>query len=197
MDVDKPPDPPSTTATPLDDSMDVDNAAPSSSSMSSGEKRKGPDTRMVTLGPETKRSKLESLVEHLFSEKVVTRTQHNLINLYWLMHRTQKVPLEFPMSWQAPDNHYAMAQWDIYMSRVFNEVKQKRVTHNHLFSWPGKQYEAVFADLMYGEVYKVDDDSENIAEGDIYSGHSSRSRMPPKSSNLWTPAASAKCASTR
>ena len=65
---------------------------------------------MVTIGAEAKKSKLENLVEHLFSEKVVNRTQRNLINLYWLMRRTQKVPLKFPSIWQAHDNRFAMAQ---------------------------------------------------------------------------------------
>ena len=124
---------------------------------------------MVTIGPEAKKSKLENLVEYLFSEKVVSQTQHNLINLYWLMRRTQKVPLDFPSSWQAPDNHFAMAQWDIYMSRTFAEVKKEFVTHNHLFVWPGKHQETVFADLLYGEVYKTDDDVDNIAEDEVYS----------------------------
>ena len=149
-------------------SMDVDSSADPGSSTVSGEKRKGPESRMITIGPEAKKSKLENLVEYLFSEKVICRTQHNLINLYWLMRRTQKVPLEFPLSWQAPDNHCAMAQWDIYMSRVFADVKKKYVTHNNLFVWPGKHQETVFADLLRGETYKVDSEADNIAEGEVY-----------------------------
>ena len=155
-------------ATPENEAMDIDKATVAPTSLSSGEKRKGPETRMVTIGPEAKKSKLENLVEYLFSEKVVNRTQRNLINLYRLMHRTQKVPLGFPSMWQAPDNHFAMAQWDIYMSRVFSEVKKKHVTTNHLFVWPSKRHEEVFADLLYGEVYKTDDDVDNIAEDEVY-----------------------------
>ena len=70
--------------------------------------------------------------------------------------------------WQAADNHFAMAQWDIYMSRVFSEVKKKHVTTNHLFVWLSKHHEEVFADLLYGEVYKTDDDVDNIAEDEVY-----------------------------
>ena len=168
MEVDSSARPSSPIRSSADNSMDVDIEAVAPSSTSSGEKRKGPETRMVTLGPEAKKSKLENLVNYLYSEKVVNRTQHNLINLYWLMHRTQKVPLEFPSSWQAPDNHFAMAQWDIYMSRVFEKSKKEFVTHNHLFVWPGKCQETVFADLLHGEVYKTDDDVDNIAEDEVY-----------------------------
>ena len=167
MDVDEPPNP-TTRSTSPSVSMDVDGSADPRPSTVSGEKRKGPESRMITIGPEAKKSKLENLVEYLFSERVICRTQHNLINLYWLMHRTQRVPLESPLSWQAHDNHYAMAQWDIYMSRVFTDVKKKYVTHNHLFVWPGKHQETVFADLLYGETYKVDSEADNIAEGEIY-----------------------------
>ena len=148
MEVDPSSRPSSPIRSSTDNSMDVDTEAVAPSSTSSAEKRKGPETRMVTLGPEAKKSKLENLVEYLYSEKVVNRTQHNLINLYWLMHRTQKVPLEFPSSWQSPDNHFAMAQWGIYMSRVFEKSKREFVTHNHLFVWPGKCQETVFADLL-------------------------------------------------
>ena len=168
MEVETADKPSSPSCSPADEPMDVDRATAASPSLSSGEKRKGPETRMGTIGPEAKKSKLENLVEYLFSEKVVNRTQHNLINLYWLMHRTQKVPLDFPSSWQAPDNHFAMAQWDIYMSRTFLEVKKEFVTHHHLFVWPGKHQETVFADLLYGEVYKTDDDVDNIAEDEVY-----------------------------
>ena len=61
-------------------------------------KRKGPDTRTVVLGPETKKSRLEALVGYLYSEKVFTRTQHNMINLYWIMHWTQKIPTDLALS---------------------------------------------------------------------------------------------------
>ena len=54
------------------------------------------------------------------------------------------------------------------MSRVFAEVKKEYVTHNHLFVWPGKHQETVFADLLCGEEYKTDDDVDNIAEDEVY-----------------------------
>ena len=54
------------------------------------------------------------------------------------------------------------------MSRVFEKSKKEFVTHNHLFVWPGKRQETVFADLLYGELYKTDDDVDNIAEDEVY-----------------------------
>ena len=169
MEVDSAEKPPAQVSSSTGTPIEVDEASAAPPSSSSGKKRKGPETRMVTIGPEAKKSKLENLVGYLFSEKVVNRTQHNLINLYWLMRRAQKVPLDFPSSWQVPDNHFAMAQWDIYMSRTFAEVKKEFVTQNHLFVWPGKRQETVFADLLCGEVYKTDDDVDNIAEDEVYS----------------------------
>ena len=46
------------------------------------------------------------------------RAQHFLINLYWVTHWTQAVPMDFPMTWYGTDNNVNVAQWDIYMSRT-------------------------------------------------------------------------------
>ena len=37
--------------------------------------------------------------------------------------------------------------------------------HDFLFTWPGKADEIVYADLLYGEIYKVDEEADNITEG--------------------------------
>ena len=73
MDVDEPSNP-TTSSTSPSVSMDVDGSVDPSSSTVSGEKRKGPESRMITIGPEAKKSKLENLVEYLLSEKVICRT---------------------------------------------------------------------------------------------------------------------------
>ena len=74
-------------------------------------KRKGLDTRTIVIGPERKRSKLEYLMKIIATSQVINVSQHNMINLYWLMHRVQAVPRDFPHAWCEYDNHPAIALW--------------------------------------------------------------------------------------
>ena len=132
-------------------------------------KRKGPDSRTVVLAPEAKRGRLGLLLECLASEKVLTKAQHNLVNLYWSTHWCQAVPTDFPMIWYGNDNNVQLAQWDIYMSRTsgVSEVPDYK-KRPFLFTWPGKHYEELYADLHSGEIYKVDDEADTITEEECY-----------------------------
>ena len=70
--------------------------------------------------------------------KVHTVAQHNLINLYWVMHWTQAVPTEYPDMWQSFENSVYMAQWDISMSHGGSTEPRPEPSQNYLFTWPGK-----------------------------------------------------------
>ena len=133
-------------------------------------KRKGPETRTVVLGPESKRSRVASLVNHTMSEKVAHRSQHFLVNLYWIMHWTQAIPTEFPMVWYGLDNNVSIALWDIYMARSngFQADDPSPHVHRYLFTWPGKQHEELFASLDDGQIYKVDSETDNLTEEEMY-----------------------------
>ena len=72
MQVDKPVETPSDGDGPMDVDRDL--------------KRKGPDSRTVVLGPESKRERLNAFLEVLPSSRVTTRTQRNLVNFYWMMN---------------------------------------------------------------------------------------------------------------
>ena len=133
-------------------------------------KRKGPDSRTVVLAPETKRSRLEELFMMVNSSKVHTSAQHNLVNLYWVMHWAQAIPTEYPAIWQSYENSVYIAQWDHYLSRLdhLNEIDKPRPSHLYLFEWPGKVNCELYADLRSGEVYKVDESTDNIDEEACY-----------------------------
>ena len=131
-------------------------------------KRKGPETRTVVMAPEAKKGRLELLLEHLGKDQVLTKAQHNLVNMYWAMHWCQSVPTDFPTIWYGCENNVQLAQWDIYMSRSFEEQVASLPREPFLFIWPGKKYEALFADLSNGEIYKVDDEADNITEEECY-----------------------------
>ena len=133
-------------------------------------KRKGPETRTVVLGPESKRSRVESLIQFTSSEKVTHRAQHVLVNLYWIMHWTQAIPTEFPMVWYGLDNNVSIALWDIYMARNQELPADDPPPHVHryLFTWPGKQHEELYASLQDGQIFKVDSETDNITEDEMY-----------------------------
>ena len=133
-------------------------------------KRKGPESRTVVLGPESKRSRTSDLINYMSSHRVDHRAQHFLINLYWVMHWTQAVPLEFPMTWYGMDNNVNIAQWDIYMSRAGDGLvdDEEPARHRYLFTWPGKKTEELCADLRGGQVFKVDEETDNIDENEMY-----------------------------
>eukprot|EP00439_Symbiodinium_sp_Y106_P051007 s1424_g6.t1 len=133
-------------------------------------KRKGPETRTVVLGPEAKKSKVCSLVHLVQSEKVFHQSQHVLINLYWIMHWTQAIPMDFPMTWYGMDNNVPVAQWDIHTSKSWDDMtdEPKHARPGYLFTWPGKHHEELFASLQDGQIYKLDDETDNILEDEVY-----------------------------
>ena len=100
--------------------------------------------------------------------KVHTVAQHNLINLYWVMHWTQAVPTEYPDMWQSFENSVYMAQWDISMSHGGSTEPRPEPSQNYLFTWPGKTSVELMACLRTAEVYKVDEETDNISEEQCY-----------------------------
>ncbi|CAE7404059.1 unnamed protein product, partial [Symbiodinium necroappetens] len=115
-------------------------------------KRKGPESRTVVIGPESKRTKVCSLVHLMNSEKVHHRAQHVMINLYWIMHWTQAIPMSFPMTWYGMDNNVPVALWDIFMSRSSSGTcdNPSPSRPGYLFTWPGKKHEELYASLDTG-----------------------------------------------
>ncbi|OLP96718.1 Acyl-CoA-binding domain-containing protein 6 [Symbiodinium microadriaticum] len=159
------PTPPTTTSTDPDSPQSMDTEEESTR----GEKRKGPDTRTVTLAPETKKSKLEELFALMSDRRVHTTAQHNLVNLYWVMHWTQAIPTEYPDIWQSYENSVYVAQWDLFMSRQTDHVVTNiKNTNHYLFQWSGKVNCELMACLNSGEIYKVDDETDNLSEADCY-----------------------------
>ncbi|CAE7490455.1 ACBD6 [Symbiodinium pilosum] len=61
-----------------------------------------------------------------------------------------------------------MAQWDEYSWRSSMATTGAATTSQYLFSWPGKRHETLYASLASGEIYKVDNDTDNIAEDEVY-----------------------------
>ena len=141
-----------------DDSMEVDRDV----------KRKSPDSRTVVLGPESKRERVMAFLEVLSSSKVTTRTQHNMVNLYWMMMQRLHVKWDFPMTWFTNDNHHVVTQWDEFAWRSEMAASLTRPTSSFLFTWPGKRHQTLYASLLDGEIYKVDDETDNIAESEVY-----------------------------
>ncbi|CAE7259286.1 unnamed protein product [Symbiodinium sp. KB8] len=133
-------------------------------------KRKGPDSRAVVLAPETKRSKIEGLLSLVSSNQVHTISQRNLINMYWVMHWTQAVPLEYPAIWQSFENSVYIAQWDDYVSRLGNlSITEDAIPrHDYLFVWPGKVNRELYADLQTAQIFKVDESTDNLDEEACY-----------------------------
>ena len=120
-------------------------------------KRKGPDSRTVVLAPESKRSRLEQMLNQVASQRVFTCAQHVMVKLYWVMHWTQAVPLDYPHVWQSFENSSYIAQWDTYLGRI-ERVTDAEVSQEHksyLFVWPGKQNCELYADMQDGQVFKV------------------------------------------
>ena len=154
---------PTTSASASETPMSVDDQA-----NENHHKRKGPDSRTIVIGPEAKKSKLDILYQLFNDNQVTTKAQHNLINLYWVMHWTQSVPTEYPNVWQAFENSVYMAQWDIYMSRGGDEQVERATTAEYLFVWPGKSSEELRACLRTAEVFKVDEDTDNISEEECF-----------------------------
>ncbi|CAE7553108.1 RE1, partial [Symbiodinium sp. CCMP2456] len=138
---------PSEGATEIEDDEDVNQD-------SSGNKRKG---------------RLGLLLDVIKGEQVITKAQHNLVNLYWAMHWTQAVPTDFPMVWYGCDNNVQLAQWDIFMSRAHDASSvPEHQKKPYVFTWPAKHFEELYADLSNGEIYKVDDEADNITEDECY-----------------------------
>ena len=129
-------------------------------------KRKGPDSRTVVLAPESKRSRLEQMLSQLSSQRVFTSAQHVMVNLYWVMHWTQAIPLDYPHVWQSFENSSYIAQWDTYLSRLERVTDAANVStpKNYLFVWPGKQDCELYADMQDGQVFKVDESTDNLEE---------------------------------
>ena len=98
------------------------------------------------------------------------RAQRVLINLYWIMRWTQAIPTEFPMVWYGLDNNLSTALWDIYMARScdFKAEDPPSPAHNYLFTWPGKRHEELYASLHDGQIYKVDSETDNLSEEEMY-----------------------------
>ncbi|CAE7420861.1 RE2 [Symbiodinium natans] len=156
-----------------------------------GHKRKGLDSRTVTIAPETKKSKLDTYLDMARSEKVHTVSQHNWLNIYELMSRKQLHSTEYPMSWLLEDNNHLTAQWDIYMSRNYSDLvndesaqwgskqTQAYVTSTssagpslrvsqYLFTWPGRTSQELLVDMNTCKIYKVDEETDNLTEQECY-----------------------------
>ena len=135
-------------------------------------KRKGPDSRAVVLAPETKKSKLGLLLEMVYSDKVITKCQRNLVGLYWMMRKTQIVSLEPSWTWwHSHNNHSATALWDLHMYYSYDDHHKRdpRRRQQFLFTWPSKRFEILRTDLRTCEVFKVDTETDVISENDVYS----------------------------
>ena len=85
------------------------------------------------------------------------------------MRQRQLVKWDFPMTWHLNDNHHAVAQWDEFAWRSEMPKSSPSTTTSFLFTWPGKKHETLFASLLDGEIYKVDDETtDNISENEVY-----------------------------
>ena len=141
-------------------------------------KRKGPDSRTIVIGPESKRTKLDAVFDVIGREQIHDLGQHNLLQVYWASRHRQIIPLDFPMSWLERDNLSMMALWDEHMGRclcsrnnsIIDDVKLDFYVNRweNLFTWPGKVNTNLYADLATGHVYKVDDETDLIQEGEVY-----------------------------
>ena len=72
------------------------------------------------------------------------------------------------MTWYLRDNHHAITQWDEFAWRSEMPRSSPSTTTSFLFTWPGKKHETLFASLLDGEIYKVDDETDNISENQVY-----------------------------
>ena len=140
-------------------------------------KRKGPETRTVVIAPETKKSKLEAVMDVVNRERIYDKAHHNLLNLASLTRHRQVVPLDFPDELALLRQH----EYDSAVGRPHGQMsllEQQQaddisptfyVNHNqHLFSWPGKVTCDLYADLSTGQAFKVDEETDNIGESEAH-----------------------------
>ena len=132
-------------------------------------KRKGPETRTVTLGPESKKQRTELLVQAIYnmdSEK----PDHYLLEYQWLMDRKHKFRVGFQYQLSSFCNLAQVSLLDAHLLRCARASFTTATTREQrpLVIWPGKVHQSFFVDLLNCETFKVDTDTDNIPESDVY-----------------------------
>ena len=107
----------------------------------------------------------------VYSDKVVTKCQRNLVGLYWMMRKSQMIPLEPSCTWwHSHENHSATALWDLYMYYSFDNRygHDPRRRQQFLFSWPSKRFEILHTDIRTCEVLNVDTETDVFRERRVF-----------------------------
>ena len=98
-----------------------------------------------------------------------------------MFSRMRTYPLEFPDAWLAEVNQPVMSLWDDQMGRSCSTSARSSGTSSTARTWsrpagykeylvefPGKGPKNFYVDVLNGEMYKVDDETDNITEEDCW-----------------------------
>ena len=118
-----------------------------------GEKRDGPDSRTVTFAPERKRQKL----------MLVKKDLEFLRHYFIATNKDRLVQLDFPENWKT-DYNLMMNTTRKFLVKQYDE---RRRNLPELFHLEYKQNHFAYANLRTGEIYKVDQETNNIEDEDI------------------------------
>lgn len=130
-------------------------------------KRKGPETRTVIIGQESKKQRTDSLVLKTLN------SDHDDIDylhqLHWLASRHRKFILGVQPQLSSACNMALFSLLDAHMGRCLTSATTTfSTTERPLVTWPGKHYSTFHVDLQDGLAFKVDTETDNIAESEVY-----------------------------
>ncbi|CAK9084871.1 1-alkyl-2-acetylglycerophosphocholine esterase [Durusdinium trenchii] len=118
-----------------------------------GEKREGPDSRTVTIAPERKKQKT----------MLVKKDLEFLRHYFIATNKDRLVQLGFPENWKN-DYNLMMTTTRKFLIKQYDE---RRKMLPELFHIEYKQNHFAYANLLTGEIYKVDQETNNIEDEDI------------------------------
>ena len=131
-------------------------------------KRKGPETRTVIIGQENKKQRTDSLVLRAMNSDEYDISY--LHQLHWLAYRDRKVKIDMQEHLRSACNVSMYSLLDAHMSKCLTSSTTSTFssTTRPLVVWPGRHYSTFHVDLQDGATFKVDTDTDNISESEVY-----------------------------
>ena len=132
-------------------------------------KRKGPESRTVVIGSESKNQRTEALVLATLSN--CDLNVEDYVRQYsWMASRGRKHKTGFPNQLVTACNMPIFSLLDAYMNKCLYTTLpvEPPVVGKTLVSLPGSVYSSFLVNLQDGCSFKVDTDTDNITEDEIY-----------------------------
>ena len=132
-------------------------------------KRKGPETRTVVLGPESKRLRTDLLVMAAVNETELEAERY-LPQLHFMLSAQNRVKVDFQHQLISACNMPVYSLLDsCMMKHHYGNFESRFYDHGRpLVSWPGKKHENFLVDLHDGASFKVDTETDIIGEEDVF-----------------------------